>query len=273
MPDPKTTTTSALRLIFRPIARILLRAGVNWKEVAEICKATYVEVATEDFGIRGRPTNVSRVAILTGLTRREVGRLRKLLNETAPQPASRMNYATRVLSGWYQDEDFCSDDGEPRPLQAAGGNPSFEALCRRYSPDVPATTMLKELKHVGAVEESSDGRLLAKSRYYMPVLMDPEQMLRSGSVLQDVGYTVAYNLHRSEDDPSRFERRATNTRMPKQAIPEFRAFIETEGQAFLERVDAWLTEHEMNDKDHSDSDREGVRLGFGTYWIEQTDKR
>lgn len=273
MPDVKTSTANALRLLFRPIARILLRAGVNWKEVAEICKATYVEVATEDFGIRGRPTNVSRVAILTGLTRREVGRLRKLLNETAPQPVSRMNYATRVLSGWYQDEDFCGDDGEPRPLQAAGGNPSFEALCRRYSPDVPATTMLKELRHVGAVEETVDGKLLAKSRYYMPVLMDPEQMLRSGSVLQDIGYTVAYNLHRSEDDASRFERRATNTRMPKQAIPEFRAFIETEGQAFLEKVDAWLTEHEMNNKDNPDNDREGVRLGVGTYWIEQTDKR
>jgi hypothetical protein len=264
MTDGKNTTTNALRLLFRPIARIMLRAGINWKEVAEICKATYVEVATEDFGIRGRPTNVSRVAILTGLTRREVGRLRKLLTETAPQPVTRMNYATRVLSGWYQDDEFLATDGEPKPLSATGSEGSFEALCKHYSPDVPATTMLKELKHVGAVEETYDGMLIVKSRYYMPVLMDPEQMLRSGSVLQDIGYTVAYNLHRSEDDPSRFERRATNTKMPKHAIPEFRAFIEDEGQAFLERVDAWLTEHESNGDDHPD----GVRLGFGTYWIE-----
>ena len=34
---------------------------------------------------------------------------------------------------------------------------------------------------------------------------------------------------------------------------------------FLERVDAWLTEHELP----ADSDEESVRLGVGTYWIEQ----
>lgn len=262
MQNSKNTATQALRLLFRPIARILLRAGVNWKEVAEICKTTYVEVATEDFGIRGRPTNVSRVAILTGLTRKEVSRLRRLLSEEQPQQQSRMNYATRVLSGWFQDKGFLATDGTPVPLAATGSAPSFESLCRQYSPDVPATTMLKELKHVGAVAETDDGMLVAKSRYYMPVLMDPEQMLRSGGVLGDIGYTVAYNLHRSEDDPSRFERRATNTNMPERAIPEFRRFIEDEGQAFLEKVDAWLSEHESKEDDDL------VRLGFGTYWIE-----
>ena len=41
-------------------------------------------------------------------------------------------------------------------------------------------------------------------------------------------------------------------------------FIEQEGQAFLENVDAWLTEHEIEDCD----DDSGIRLGIGTYWIE-----
>ena len=85
MSDSKGSATAALRLLFRPIARIMLRAGINWQELADVCKATYVEVATEDFGIRGRPTNISRVAILTGLTRREVRRLRNLLQEHDPE--------------------------------------------------------------------------------------------------------------------------------------------------------------------------------------------
>ena len=94
MSDAKTAATAALRLLFRPIARIMLRAGVNWRELADVCKAIYVEVATEDFGIRGRPTNISRVAILTGLTRREVRRLRTLLQDDDPEIFNRMNYAT-----------------------------------------------------------------------------------------------------------------------------------------------------------------------------------
>ena len=247
---------------------MLLRAGVNWREVAEVGKATYVEIATEDFGIRGRPTNISRVAILTGFTRREVRRLRDLLDAETPESFGRMNYATRVLSGWWQDDDYTDAEGMPRRLAQAGGNPSFESLCTRYSGDVAPTTLLKELKHVGAVVEADDGLLEARSRFYMPVLMDAEQMLRSGSVMEDIGETVAYNLHRTEKDPSRFERRATNTNMSAKDRALFREFIEQEGQAFLEKVDAWLSEHEGSESDTS----KRVRLGLGAYWIEETIK-
>ena len=258
----KTTSLQALRLVFRPIARILLRAGISWKEIVEVIKATYVEVASEDFGIRGRQTNISRVSILTGFSRREVRRLRDLLDEEKPVSFERHNAATRVLTAWYSDDDYTEGDGLPRPLLAAGENPSFETLCSRFASDVPATTMLKELRHVGAVDEGEDGRLIAKTRYYMPVLMDPEQMLRSGSVLQDIGTTVAYNLHREKDQPTRFERFAFNDRVPVSAVPAFREFVEKEGQAFLERVDAWLTQQEDTEA------KDVVRLGLGAYWIE-----
>ena len=267
MSDVKQTALSAFRLLFRPVAKMLLRAGVNWRDVAEVGKATYVEVATSEFGIRGRPTNISRVAILTGFSRREVRRLRDLLAEEAPEAFDRMNYATRVLSGWWQDDDFIDASGKPRRLPKSGTNPSFETLCERYSGDVPATTLLKELKHVGAVEEIEPDLLEVRSRLYMPVLMDPEQMLRSGSVLEDLGETVAYNLNRDEKAASRFERRATNTNMSRESVELFRAHIEKEGQAFLERVDAWLTEHEGG----PDDDDASVRLGLGAYWIEKHD--
>jgi hypothetical protein len=125
--------------------------------------------------------------------------------------------------------------------------------------------MLKELKNVGAVIDGPSGKLVVQTRYYMPLQMDPEQVLSSGSVLQDLGNTVAHNLFRKKDDPARFERRATNTRIQPTAVPHFQAFLEEEGQAFLERVDQWLSEHEL-DRDSTD---DGVRLGLGTYWIEQ----
>lgn len=267
MNNGKQTALSAFRLLFRPVAKMLLRAGVNWRELAEIGKATYVEVATSEFGIRGRPTNISRVAILTGFSRREVKRLRDLLADEAPDAFDRMNNATRVLSGWWQDEEFIDSTGKPRRLPKSGAEPSFVMLCDRYSGDVPATTMLKELKHVGAVEEVEPDVLEVRSRVYIPMLADPEQMLRSGSVLEDVGETVAYNLHRDDQQVSRFERRATNTNMSKESVALFREYLEQEGQAFLERVDAWLTEHEEG----PDDDEPRVRLGLGTYWIEEHD--
>ncbi len=265
MEDFKSQVLAAFRLIFMPVARILLRAGINWREFAELAKATFVEVATADFGIRGRPTNISRVAILTGLTRREVRRLRNLLTTSDSDVFDRMNRATRVLSGWHTDADFRAARNRPKPLAVSGKGTTFESLCKRYAGDVAPSTMLKELRHVGAVVKDSDGKLIAKTRYYMPVQMDAEQILSSGSVLQDLGNTVAHNLYRKSDEPARFERRATNTRIPPEAVPLFREFLQQEGQAFLERVDEWLTEHEL-DNEHAG---EAIRLGLGAYWIEQ----
>lgn len=264
MSDVKSQVLTAFRLTFRPVARILLRAGITWKELTEVVKATYVEVASDDFGLQGRPTNVSRVSILTGLTRREVRRLRDLLDEADPQVFQRMNNATRLLSGWYQDPDFSDGQGQPLALRAEGDGQTFQALWKRYAGDIPVTAMLKELLHVGAVEQTADGKLRALTRYYMPALLDAEAVIRSGSVLEDLGNTVAYNLHRKPEDPSHFERRASNTRIPREAVDEFRAFLEDEAQGFLERVDAWLTTHEAEKARSTHL----IRLGLGAYWIQ-----
>ncbi len=201
---------------------------------------------------------------MTGLTRREVSRLRKLVHDADLSVIDSMNHATRVLSGWHSDPDFSDAMGSPSPLTIKGSTVSFESLCRRYVGDVPPTTMLKELMHVGAVEANKDGMVEAKMRTYMPRQLDAAQILSSGSVLEDIGNTVAYNLYRSGDDMPKFERRATNTRVKADAVPQFQLFLEKEGQEFLERVDAWLTEHEADDHD----DKDTVRLGLGAYWIE-----
>lgn len=264
MATTKQLVMRAFRGIFRPVAGILIRAGVTWREVVDLGKATYVDVATQDFGIRGRPTNVSRVSILTGLTRKEVSRIRKLLAKPDNEVVDSMNHATRVLTGWFTDDEYVDADGEPRPLEAEGANVSFEALCKRYVADVPPSTMLKELKHVGAVLEDGNGKLVAKMRTYMPRQMDEAQILSSGSVLQDLGKTVAYNLYREDNDMPKFERRASNMHVRASAVPAFQAFLEEEGQAFLERVDAWLSANEAGE----DSEETTVRLGLGAYWIE-----
>ena len=62
-----------------PIIGILLRNGVTHKDLALICKQLYVQVATDEFGIRGRDTNLSRVAMLTGIDRKEVARIKEAM--------------------------------------------------------------------------------------------------------------------------------------------------------------------------------------------------
>jgi hypothetical protein len=57
-----------------------------------------------------------------------------------------------------------------------------------------------------------------------------------------------------------------NDRVLASTLPEFREFLEREGQAFLERVDAWLTAHEAN-RD-ADQNQPVMRLGAGVYHLQ-----
>ncbi len=251
----------------RPLVHVLLSCGITWREFSELAKTTYVEVATESFGKRGRPTNVSRTAILTGLVRRDVRKQRRILTG-APQPL--LGYVTKaslVLSAWHLDPDFRDKDGRPALLRMTGPGKSFSALIESTGgADVRPSTLLKELVNAGAVRVRSDGRLQALQRNYIPHTMD-EQLIRLwGTVISDVATTYVHNLTRTSKSTRRFERAAVNDQMPASVTADFAELLEQEGQAFLERIDKWLTAREAKSGDKRNGAT--VRLGVGMYQIE-----
>jgi len=261
-----SVTKSALNACerwLRPIARWLLRSGVTWKEFADLARGVFVVTASEEFGIRGRPTNVSRVALLTGQSRRDVRRLLASARSEVPDAADEaLNQASRVLSGWHLDADFLERDGRPRTLPAGGAGPSLEQLLRRYAGDIPTTALVKELQKSGSIERLADGSYRVLRRYYMPCPMDGQAIERAGSVLADLATTVEHNLSRDPREPTRFEGRAQNRRIDPRHLPAFRAYVEREAQGFLERVDDWLSAHEAPTTEPT------LRLGVGVYAIQ-----
>lgn len=252
----------------RPIARWLLKSGLTWKEFAELSRTVFVAVAAEEFGLRGRPTNVSRIALLTGLTRRDVRRYREspLMQATGARRAEDdLNHATRVLAGWHLDAEFIDELGRPRSLPAVGAGASFSGLVRRYAGDIPATALVKELLLSGSVVRAEDGRYQAVRRFYMPRAMDGQAVERAGHVLADLTTTLEHNLSRAAASPSRFEGRAQNRHVAPEHLPAFRAFMEREAQGFLERCDEWLSSHETA----AGKDGPQLRLGVGVYTIQE----
>lgn len=262
---------AACRAALRPLVRMLLRHGVMHKEFVELSKEIYVDVVRREYGIRGRPTNSSRTALLTGLDRKEVTRLKRKLetendDESLRQPQRKQDRIARVLSGWHQDPHFVDIDGKPRILNLEGSEPSYASLVKRFSGDVPAITILRELERTGAVQVNKDGTVEVLRRNYRLETADPESLIRAGSVLTDMGDTVTHNLYRKPDQQSRFEARATNTNISPSAMPAYREFVYRESQTFLEKVDDWLSRHEVTDVE---ADSKPVqRVGLGMYWIQ-----
>lgn len=256
----------------RPIIQLLLRCGVTWKDFSQTCKTVYVDVASKDYGVHRRPTNVSRIAILTGINRREVSRLRDMLENEALSDSTTLSNASRVLSAWHQDADFTDKKGVPIDLAPDGEGASFAELLRRYAGDIPSSAMLWELKHVGAVANTEEGKLRVLTRYYMPAKLDPDSIKRFGEVLQDLGSAVFYNISREAQQQPRFEGRAHNLNIDPAAAEKFRKLIAERGEEFLEEMDEWLTAHEITS---AKARRTGTRarLGIGIYLIEDIRRR
>lgn len=257
----------ALTQLLRPVVRLLLRQGMAFGAFALLVKRVYVEVATSEFGLGGKKASLSRVSILSGLTRKEV---RRLSDEPAqhvaaePGPGARFNRAARVLSGWVRDADFGAGASSPRPLEI-DGSLGFATLVRRHSGDMPARAVLDELLRVGAVRQLKDGRVELVERAYVPRDGDDEKLRILGTDVAELVSTIDHNLRKDSGTP-RFQRKLSYQGVPTQTVHAFRQLSAAQAQALLENLDSWLARHIAGSRG---KDLQRSRVSLGIYYYEE----
>lgn len=276
----KQLILSAARTMIRPVVRVLIHNGVTYSEFCKLAKSQFVEVCANDFGLQGRPTNMSRIATMTGIDRKEVKRVKDALENADPVADNQQaqDRLTRILSAWHQDATFLTADGAPQdlPAETGAGGVCFPQLVKMYGGDIPVSTILKELISSGCVERLASGELRVLKRFYVPANNNPESLLRASSVSSEILNTMFHNLYvvgKEKRARPRFERRASNNAIPVKHAQAFERFVEQEGQAFLERVDQWLTEHECAPEEREGLTEDLVRMGVGTYMIQYAPTR
>lgn len=257
--------TRAILVLLRPLVRILLRNGVAYGHFADLAKKVYTDVAFEEFTLPGKKQTASRVAILTGLTRKEVKRLSEMETPTSEVEEKRYHRAIRVISGWLNDPRYSNAHGKPHPLPLEG-KASFSQLVRDYSGDVPVQAMLKELLAAGSIEQHDDGIHLVKHAY-IPSNDPVEKIHILGTDVRELISTIDHNLTHHGDE-LRFQRKVSNNHISPAAVEAFRRLSATQSQALLEQLDTWLTEHEFEPGQDTDNGNP-VRICLGIYYFEE----
>jgi hypothetical protein len=240
---------------------------VSYRTFADFAKWVYVDVATKEFGIRGRKQTTSRISVITGLSRKEVKRVRELPRPDDSASIERYNRAARIIAAWRRESNFLDAEGKPAPLHMEGSGATFTELVRRFSGDVPARAILDELIRVGAVERLEDGRVCLLTRAYIPESSDADKLHILGT---DVGHLVSTIDHNLKSDPigPLFQRKVAYDNLPDEVLPEFRKLSAKRAQALLEKLDRWLAQ---SDRDVTPS-VEGSgrnRAGLGIYYFEE----
>lgn len=256
----------AFRHALRPLLRFLLRHGITWDEFAGLAKESYVDVARETFGLQGRPTNNARVAMMTGLSRREVARIRDRLLEPEADPAGRTgNRVSRILTGWHADDEFTDENGVPKLLPAEGETGSLQSLLSRYAGDLPHSAVRKEMLQKGLMEVAADGAYRVLKRDYTYSALNPEVVQQMSVALHDHAATLEHNLNEAREGPRRFEGLADNASMSARSAQTFMQLVESRGLEFLQEMDLWLSAHEQDR--NAGAGKKEVRMGVGVYLI------
>ena len=255
--------SSALLTLLRPLVRILLRNGIAFGTFAELAKKTYVDVAFEEFSVPGKKQTISRVSVLTGLTRKETRRLHDLEGPDDLGAHQRYNRAVRVISGWVNDPRYHDNRGKPANLALEGASGSFADLVRRYSGDMPTQAMLEVLLSAGSVARDGD-RVQLVRHAYVPGQDPVDKIHILGTDVAELAGTIDHNLT-AEPAALRLQRKVSNDRVDPQALAAFRALAAGRAQALLEELDRWLAEHETQDNDTT----RGRYVSLGIYYYEQ----
>jgi len=270
------TLLVSLATVLRPLARLMLQAGLGSSEFIAVAKSVFVHVATEEFGLRGRPTNVSRVSAMTGISRKEIAKIRtdgpierRLTPDLESTPTN------TVIHYWHYDPEYSSAPGKPRPLPFSGST-SFATLVAKYAGDIPPGAIRAELRRGGIVDEQ-DGVLLVQGRIHLPLNFDEDLIRRITFSMSNLNATVAFNAQlfarKSETTDQttailgKFERSAWTDRLSVESVPMFRDYVRQEGNRFLEEADAWIGEREIPRR--AWPSHEPRILGVGVYYFEE----
>jgi len=271
--DLRRQLKRAYRRLLNPLVRILIRNGITATETCELVRLVFFDAANSDeFQLPGRRLSDTRVAILTGLSRKEIHRLRH--EKSVVTEGTNLSRVGRVIAGWNQDADFTGPYGLPLPVPYEDDPdidaPSFCELVKRHSGDMAPRAMLDELLRTGLAEIDDDGLIRNTGRTYIPSKLDPAAIERLGTVLARISDTLDLNNQIDEPQFGRMERAVvTDIGLTEEQYQEFNNYLRAKSQQLLETLDNWIgmQEGEIGSKAGEQAPRTTKRLitGVGVY--------
>lgn len=261
----KIISAAVIRLL-RPLVRLLLRNQVPYGAFADLAKWVYVDVAYKEFNVPTRKQTVSRVSVITGLTRKEVARVQKISTPDDSAISQDYNRAVRVINGWLYDARFLDKQGNPALLPIQGEN-SFFTLVKEYSGDATPGAILDELVRTGSVEKTDANTVRLSNRAYIPNESEEEIVHILGTDVALLLQTIDHNLREGRSNPH-YQRKVAYNNLPVECLDTFRKLSAQKSQALLEEMNHYLSQH---DRDSNPQSRGTGRkhAGIGIYYFEE----
>lgn len=261
---PPSSLISAVRYLLRPLVRLLLTQSITFPFMSNLLKSIYVEVAAEEFQIRGKPQTDSRISLLTGVHRKDVKNLRpeKIQEQTIPPTVS---LSAKLLKLWTSDPKRLDETGRHRPLprlMSEGGEASFEELVASVSKDIRSRVILDEWLRTGIASIDAEGRVCLNTEPLFNASDFDEKAYNVGQNLHDHLCAASHNLQGQL--PQLPENSVRCNKLTPDSIAELDALARQLGSQALDAVNKRAAELEARDAKKPDAQQ---RMNFGIYFF------
>jgi len=257
---------SILRLL-KPLVKILLNHGVSVNEFMGLVKRSYVEVADQEFQLEGRKQSVSRIAVITGMHRKDVTHYRNKNFDALEEPETQFhNRAARVISAWISETEFRDAKGEAEILPIEGEANSFSSLVLKHSGSMTVRAMLDEMIRVGAIEFANSDSVKLVQTVYVPKESDAQRLIYMGDASSDLLNTLSINLEIPE--ANRLQLSTAFDNLPVECIPELKSICHKKSTQLLNELELWLSKQDR-DSNPVITGTGRVRAGLGIYYLEE----
>lgn len=211
LPEP-ALAAQAIAQVLAPLARLMIDHGLQLPPMVELLKKALVDEAIGAFGLADKGSSDTRIALLTGVHRKDVKRLRNVPEH--PLPAVPMlPVAASVVARWISDPRFLNADQSARalartPRRGHDGEADFTTLVFDVSRDVGARAVLDELVRLGVVALGEDGYVSLNANAFVPKEGLSESFQFLASHVSDHLATAVHNLSPDRTSPLMLEQSA-----------------------------------------------------------------
>jgi len=256
------TIHKVLEYLLGPVTRIAVRYSLRMQTLQELIKSSLMDAALEALRRDGFEPNVSRLALMTGLQRRDVVRLME--EKKAGKIPTNASLIARILSQWTHHKKF-TKNGKPRTLSFEGTGNEFAELVTSVSKEVNPSSVLFELERVGCVSKAEAG-VLPKSACYEIV---GENRFDEGYELlskdcNDLMNAVENNLFQSPVVPN-LHLRTEFDNITEECLPKIREWLLDKGTSFQEETRIFLSKFDKDANPRLHSKKGGNRVVLGTF--------
>jgi len=255
----------AIKILCRPLIRLLIEKGVTFTQLREIIKTLYVEVADEHFSLDGRKPSDSRIFVLTGIHRKDIKRIRQLSELNEKNVSSSASLSGELVARWTSMPDYLDEKGKARPLLKTETNnePGFDQLVSRVSKDVRPKAILEEWLRLNIVRMKGDYIVLNQSAFV------------TNKEFNEMAYYLGHNVHDHiascvsnimiKQEPM-LERSVYYSSLSIKSIKKLRSIAEKKGNELLQHLNKQAIKLYDTDKGKQDAIH---RMRLGVYWYQE----